>query len=235
MENGKKQILGHPLVWDTWGAKTYYYWYGVLLCTVEEKDGKYIKSFPHTMQTLKESEVVAEYSTLEQAHETTLEYFKTGKFFFKNLEAQIKEKNDAAREEQEAEKAKYYHLEIADLTPDHNLLYADILSVRSLNILKQAGISTLKELSHLQRSDFAKFRNCGNQTIGELENLLTKVGLTWGMKDSQYVDSVTLSALIEKLQAQLKEHPEYADRMVYFDALHINGKLTESGKFLELD
>lgn len=233
MKNGKKQILGHPLTWDTWGTKTYYHWYSVLICAVEQMGNKYIITFKKTPDASKEYKY--RYNTLEQAHESVLKSFQNHKNFFKNLAEEIKAKNDAAREKQEAEKAKYYHLEIADLTPDHNLLYADILSVRSLNILKQAGISTLKELSHLQRSDFAKFRNCGNQTIGELENLLTKVGLTWGMKDSQYVDSVTLSALIEKLQTQLKEHPEYADRMVYFDALHINGNLTESGKNLELN
>lgn len=234
MENGKKQILGHPLTWETWGTKTYYHWYGMPLCTVEAKDfGKVILSPGKAIETLQVADT--EHYTIEQVHEIILNFFKFYKEYFKNLAEKIKADNDAAREEQEAEKAKYYHLEIAELTPDHNLLYADILSVRSLNILKQTGISTLKELSHLQRSDFAKFRNCGNQTIGELENLLTKVGLTWGMKDSQYVDSVTLSALIEKLQMQLKEHPEYADRMVYFDALHINGNLSESGKNLELN
>lgn len=228
MENGKKQILGHSLTWETWGTKTYYHWYGVILCTVEKSGDRFVKSFPSTMQTLKEAEVVTGYSTLEQAHESILECFRTGKHYFRNLAERIKADNDAAHKEQEEEKEKYYHLEPSQLTPDHNILYADILSVRALNVLKQAKISTLRELSHLQRSDFAKFRNCGNQTIGELENLLTKVGLTWGMK--QYVDSIKLTTLIDKLQTQLSKHPEYADRMVYFDQLHINGSLSIMGK-----
>lgn len=226
---GKVNRLGHPLTWIKHGTTKYYHWYGELLCTVELKDGKYVKSFPPSMQTLKVAEVVTEYDTLKQAHETILEYFKTGKFFFKNLEVQIKEKNDAKCKERETEKAKYYHLELDDLTPEHDLLYADILSTRALNLLKAARVRTLKELAKRQRADIAKYRNCGRKSLDELEKLLNRVGLTWGMKDS-----ITLSTLIEKLQSQLKEHPEYANRMVYFDALHIDGTLTTSGQLLEL-
>lgn len=223
-ESGKVNISGHSLSWETWGKKTYYRWYGKPVCTVEHQGGSYHLAPDKDMEGVKEGQ--HEFVTFGQAHESVLGMFKEHKDVIKKLESLSKAEKEAGRRERNAEQAKSYHLELSELTPEHDLLHADILTVRSLTILKHAGISTLRELSHWQRRDFANLRNCGKGTVDEMEALLTQVGLTWGMKDSQYVGSVTLSALIEKLQEIQRTHPEYAERAVYFDGLHINGGIS---------
>lgn len=56
------------------------------------------------------------------------------------------------------------------------------LSPRSYNILKAAHIRTIKDLSDYSRADILKFRNCGKNTLYELEEILEKKG--YKFKDS---------------------------------------------------
>jgi DNA-directed RNA polymerase subunit alpha len=60
------------------------------------------------------------------------------------------------------------------------------LSVRALNCLKAADVETLGELVQYNKSDLMKFRNFGKKSLTELEKLVDKKGLTFGMDLSNY-------------------------------------------------
>lgn len=55
------------------------------------------------------------------------------------------------------------------------------LSIRTKNILKNAGIETLQELTAYTKSDLIKFRNFGTRSIMELEELMLSNNLNFGM------------------------------------------------------
>ncbi len=60
------------------------------------------------------------------------------------------------------------------------------LSVRALNCLKAAEVNTLGELVKYHRSDLLKFRNFGKKSLTELDELLERNGLAFGMDISRY-------------------------------------------------
>jgi DNA-directed RNA polymerase subunit alpha len=60
------------------------------------------------------------------------------------------------------------------------------LSVRALNCLKAAEVDTLGQLVKYHRSDLLKFRNFGKKSLTELDELLEKNGLAFGMDISRY-------------------------------------------------
>ena len=60
------------------------------------------------------------------------------------------------------------------------------LSVRALNCLKSAEVETLGELVVLNKTDLLKFRNFGKKSLSELEELLSSLGLSFGMDISKY-------------------------------------------------
>ena len=60
------------------------------------------------------------------------------------------------------------------------------LSVRALNCLKAANVDTLGQLAVLQKNDLLKFRNFGKKSLTELEDLLTRMNLAFGMDISKY-------------------------------------------------
>ncbi len=60
------------------------------------------------------------------------------------------------------------------------------LSVRALNCLKAAEVETLGDLVQYQRSDLLKFRNFGKKSLTELDELVDKKGLTFGMNVAKY-------------------------------------------------
>ena len=60
------------------------------------------------------------------------------------------------------------------------------LSVRALNCLKAAEVDTLGELVHFHRNDLLKFRNFGKKSLTELDELLERNGLAFGMDISRY-------------------------------------------------
>ncbi|HBH06682.1 MAG TPA: DNA-directed RNA polymerase subunit alpha [Flavobacteriales bacterium] len=60
------------------------------------------------------------------------------------------------------------------------------LSVRALNCLKAAEVYTLGELVTYQRNDLLKFRNFGKKSLTELDELVEKKGLAFGMNVSKY-------------------------------------------------
>jgi DNA-directed RNA polymerase subunit alpha len=60
------------------------------------------------------------------------------------------------------------------------------LSVRALNCLKSAEVDTLASLVKYQRADLMKFRNFGKKSLTELDELLTKHNLAFGMDITKY-------------------------------------------------
>ena len=62
------------------------------------------------------------------------------------------------------------------------------LTVRSYNVLKREGISSIYSLSQLTRDDLRSFRNLGEGSIIEIEDLLVKHGL-W-LKESPNLESI---------------------------------------------
>ncbi|MBS3806304.1 MAG: DNA-directed RNA polymerase subunit alpha [Bacteroidales bacterium] len=60
------------------------------------------------------------------------------------------------------------------------------LSVRALNCLKAAEVETLGDLVQYNRNDLLKFRNFGKKSLAELEELLDKMNLSFGMDVSKY-------------------------------------------------
>ena len=76
------------------------------------------------------------------------------------------------------------HLRMRQLL-NQRLLDMD-LSVRALNCLKAAEVDTLGQLVKYHRSDLLKFRNFGKKSLTELDELLEKNGLAFGMDISRY-------------------------------------------------
>lgn len=60
------------------------------------------------------------------------------------------------------------------------------LSVRALNCLKSAEVETLGDLVKFNKTDLLKFRNFGKKSLSELEELLTGLGLHFGVDISKY-------------------------------------------------
>lgn len=60
------------------------------------------------------------------------------------------------------------------------------LSVRALNCLKAAEVETLGGLVKYHRADLLKFRNFGKKSLTELDELLERNGLAFGMDISRY-------------------------------------------------
>jgi DNA-directed RNA polymerase subunit alpha len=60
------------------------------------------------------------------------------------------------------------------------------LSVRALNCLKAADVETLGELVGYQKNDLLKFRNFGKKSLTELDELLERLNLNFGMDISKY-------------------------------------------------
>ncbi|MDD2560145.1 MAG: DNA-directed RNA polymerase subunit alpha [Bacteroidales bacterium] len=60
------------------------------------------------------------------------------------------------------------------------------LSVRALNCLKAANVETLGQLVVFNKTDLLKFRNFGKKSLTELDDLLSKMDLSFAMDISKY-------------------------------------------------
>ena len=67
------------------------------------------------------------------------------------------------------------------------------LSVRSYNCLKNANITTIRELVQKTEAEMLRTKNFGRKSLGEIKDLLTEMGLSLGMrlKASANAESVT--------------------------------------------
>jgi DNA-directed RNA polymerase subunit alpha len=62
------------------------------------------------------------------------------------------------------------------------------LSVRSSNCLKAAEIKSLEDLVQKTEADMLKYRNFGRKSLSELQGILEKLGLSFGMEVEKYKD-----------------------------------------------
>ena len=60
------------------------------------------------------------------------------------------------------------------------------LSVRALNCLKAANIETFADLVSHQRGELMKFRNFGKKSLSEIDALVDRLKLSFGMDISKY-------------------------------------------------
>lgn len=60
------------------------------------------------------------------------------------------------------------------------------LSVRAFNCLKAAKINSLSELVQYEQDDLMKFRNFGQKSLSEIEQILGERGLSFGMDISKF-------------------------------------------------
>ena len=60
------------------------------------------------------------------------------------------------------------------------------LSVRAFNCLKAADIDTFADLVSYSRSELMKFRNFGRKSLNEIDLLVDKMKLSFGMDVSKY-------------------------------------------------
>ncbi len=67
------------------------------------------------------------------------------------------------------------------------------LSVRALNCLKAAEIETFADLVSHHRSDLMKFRNFGKKSLTEIDTLVDRLKLNFGMDVSKYNIEITKS------------------------------------------
>lgn len=63
------------------------------------------------------------------------------------------------------------------------------LSVRSHNCLKNANIKNISDLVRLDESELLKFRNFGRKSLQEIQDILEKKGLYFGMDVDKYLKS----------------------------------------------
>jgi DNA-directed RNA polymerase subunit alpha len=80
-----------------------------------------------------------------------------------------------------------YDEDIAQMRQLLNTKLSDMdLSVRALNCLKTSEIDTLANLVKLQRPELMKFRNFGKKSLTELDELIAKHNLHFGMDVTKY-------------------------------------------------
>jgi DNA-directed RNA polymerase subunit alpha len=75
------------------------------------------------------------------------------------------------------------------------------LSVRSANCLKNAGIKLIGELVTKSESEMLKTQNFGRKSLNEIKDILSDMGLTFGMK----IDSFPDPDLMIRLRGEQKE------------------------------
>lgn len=69
------------------------------------------------------------------------------------------------------------------------------LSVRSANCLKNAGIKLIGELVSKTEAEMLKTQNFGRKSLNEIKDILTEMGLTFGMRLDNFPDSEVLRRL----------------------------------------
>ena len=90
-------------------------------------------------------------------------------------------------EEQEKSNSSALDEEILRMRQLLNSRLSDMdLSVRALNCMKAAEVATLGQLVKYHRNDLLKFRNFGKKSLTELDELLERNGLAFGMDISKY-------------------------------------------------
>ena len=75
------------------------------------------------------------------------------------------------------------------------------LSVRSYNCLKNANITTIRELVQKTESEMLKTKNFGRKSLNEIKEILSAMGLSLGMKFDQKGNALNSSPEAPQPQA----------------------------------
>jgi DNA-directed RNA polymerase subunit alpha len=75
------------------------------------------------------------------------------------------------------------------------------LSVRSANCLKNAGIKLIGELVSKSEAEMLKTQNFGRKSLNEIKDILSDMGLTFGMKLDDFPDP----EIMRRLRGEKKE------------------------------
>ena len=84
------------------------------------------------------------------------------------------------------------------------------LSVRTRNILINAGMRVLGEAIQLSESEWLRFENCGSKTVREIKALASQFGLTLGTSIQNWPDGDALDPLdadINQLPRSVSQRP----------------------------
>lgn len=80
----------------------------------------------------------------------------------------------------------------------------DLLSVRSINVLRGMGIHTIEQLARASRENILRQTNCGKKTIEEIDKLLSSYGL-WYNTEKANTAIKELQEAIENCTAAFRE------------------------------
>ena len=90
------------------------------------------------------------------------------------------------------------------------------LSIRTKNLLRNAGINTLQELASYTKSDLMRFRNLGRSSLIELEDLMLKNNLSFGTVETIKSDNTqTLENALKQLEKLESEKKELLEALEY--------------------
>ena len=95
---------------------------------------------------------------------------------FINFEEDFEEIHDESIDEDKVKIAQLLDMPVEEME----------LSVRSSNCLKAAGIKHIRDLVTRTEADMLKYRNFGRKSLSELNDVLTGMGLSFGLDVSQY-------------------------------------------------
>lgn len=96
---------------------------------------------------------------------------------FINFEGELEPSGEVEQDEERQRIAQLLRMRVDELE----------LSVRSSNCLRMANIHTLGELVHNKETDMLKYKNFGRKSLVELNELLTSMGLNFGMDVDEYL------------------------------------------------
>ena len=97
------------------------------------------------------------------------------------LNGRLEEEFEEAEEEEVFDEEKLRIAQLID-TPVEEME----LSVRSSNCLKAAGIKSIRDLVTRSEAEMLKYRNFGRKSLSELNEVLTGMGLSFGLNAVMY-------------------------------------------------
>ena len=96
---------------------------------------------------------------------------------FINFEGELESPEETVQDEERQRIASRLRLRVDELE----------LSVRSSNCLRMANIHTIAELVRNKEGDMLKYKNFGRKSLVELNDVLTSMGLSFGMNVDEYL------------------------------------------------
>lgn len=183
---GKKKVAGRIMEWRTSGQMTFILWKMMIVACIDNREGNYhvILGTPKPCKEYVQSDDF--YDALNHVEE----------YINENPDALLEKINALREGKKNLVNCYEYHVELADLTPVHDMVHCDLLNGRLRNILSYNNKYTLKKLSQITRKEFLEFRNCGNLCADDIHKYLSAVGLDWRMPSPPALESFSDEEII---------------------------------------